>query len=123
MLHRWVFRQLNKQASWALLLENDFFNLNWTEFHEDHHILYRTQLLRDHCIHWGGKLHNALSSYEPELKSLATALLLLPSTWDILWVTDSEASIRTVNALRDPQVEIDDRQALWQTKRLIQDLW
>ena len=116
------FDNSTKQASWALLLENDFFNLNWTEFHEDHYLLYRTQILRDHCIHWGGKIHNALSSYEPELKSLANALLIFPSTWDVLWVTDSEASIKTVNGLKDPKLEIYNIQALWQTKRLIQDI-
>ena len=79
-----------------MILHDDWVEQNWEKLHERNLEQYRKNEILANTEYWGSKLLNGGSSFRPEFSSLIKALMILPTTWDIEWVSDPESSIQTV---------------------------
>ena len=97
-------------AACAVVLGTDRFYDNWEHFSECQNDLQKLDALSnfdyvsnivsapDH-LEWPDGSHiNVDSSYQPELLAILIALLILPVTWDLDLVTDSDSAIKATVA-------------------------
>jgi hypothetical protein len=110
-----------EKAGWSMVILNDWFEKNWSQLHEDNHELHRKRLIQEHLIHWGGVIDEAESSYKTELVALIKAMMIIPETWDIEWVTDSESTIRTFEGI-DRMKKTDVIKNNWDLVEMLQIL-
>jgi len=81
------------------LIKNDWFVENWRDLHENNNEILRRTKIRNNVMRWQGKTM-ATSSYKPELLAMVHGLMIIPSTWNITWKTDSKACIDTLHSVR-----------------------
>jgi hypothetical protein len=62
-------------------------------------------------------MKRAKSSYKTELSALVKGLMIIPASWDVEWVSDSESSIKTLE--RGEQLETASNENEWQLKQLL----
>ena len=95
-------------AAWAVVFGTDRFYDNWEHFSKCQNVLQKLGALStfDYVsnivsapdpLQWPDGSHiNVDSSYLPELLAILIALLILPVTWDLDLVTDSESAIKAI---------------------------
>ena len=95
-------------AAWAVVFGTDRFYDNWEHYSKCQNVLQKLGALStfDYVsnivsapdpLQWPDGSHiNVDSSYLPELLAILIALLILPVTWDLDLVTDSESAIKAI---------------------------
>jgi ribonuclease HI len=91
-----------RNAAWAAVLHDDYFEKNWREMHEDNGRVHRTKTATK-IQSWSGTLTQISdSSYLPELEALTRIAMILPASWKVTIWTDSESAIKAIENY-DPQ--------------------
>ena len=81
-----------------LVIYDNWFEENWEHLHERNLEQYRRNEIKQKASMWGSHMKSPHSSYRPELSALIKGLMILPASWDVEWVTDSESSIKTLES-------------------------
>jgi hypothetical protein len=68
---------------------------------------------------WGGYM-DTNSSYTTELTAIVKMLMIIPLSWDITWVTDSESAMNKLQKIESE--DVDDRMTEWQLLMYAQEI-
>jgi hypothetical protein len=104
-------------GGWGLIIEEDWMKENWKKLHESNLEQYRKNEILKNGKFWGSQMHKAKNSYRTELSALVKGLMIIPASWDVEWVTDSESSIKTVQSGKKLETASDENE--WQLKQLL----
>ena len=104
-------------GGWGLIIEEDWMKENWEKLHESNLEQYRKNERLEHGKFWGSQMHKAKNSYRTELSVLVKGLMIIPASWDVEWVSDSESSIKTVQS--GEKLETASNENEWQLKQLL----
>jgi hypothetical protein len=108
-----VFTDGSKQddgnGGWSMVVETDWMRQNWRKVHEHNHEQYRLKLVMENTKHWGAHMNGVTSSYEPEMTALVKMLMIIPASWDIRWVTDSQSAIDTLTGARNVNDRLQEK--------------
>jgi hypothetical protein len=104
-------------GGWGVIIEEDWMQKNWKKLHESNLEQYRKNEILKNGKYWGSQMHKAKNSYRTELSALVKGLMIIPASWDVEWVTDSESSIKTVESGKELETASDENE--WQLKQLL----
>jgi large subunit ribosomal protein L40e len=104
-------------GGWGLIIEEDWMKRNWKKLHESNLEQYRKNEIMKKGKFWGSRMHKAKNSYRTELSALVKGLMIIPASWDVEWVTDSESSIKTVQS--GTKLGTASNENEWQLKQLL----
>jgi hypothetical protein len=108
--------EIKQKGGWGMLIREDWMQNNWEKIHEDNLEQYRKNEITDKARYWGKHMDRADSSYQTELSAGIKGLMIIPASWDVDWVTDSESSKKTSES-KEAKTATD--QTEWQLKQLL----
>jgi len=84
-----ITHQKKNRGGWGMIIEENWMTENWKKLHENNLEQYRKNEILTKAKFWGQHMDKAKNSYRTELSALVKALMIIPATWDIEWITDS----------------------------------
>jgi hypothetical protein len=104
-------------GGWGMIIEEDWMIGNWKKLHESNLEQYRKNEILRNGKFWGSQMHKAKNSYRTELSALVKGLMIVPASWDVEWVTDSESSLKTMESGENLETASNENE--WQLKQLL----
>ena len=108
--------RMHQTGGWGLVIKGDWMKKNWKTIHEDLQEQYRINEIRNNIEYWGRHMGKADSSYQTELSVGIKGMMILPASWDVIWITDSESSKKTTE---NKEAGTASEQTEWQLKQLM----
>jgi hypothetical protein len=118
-LHKRNQEERNR-AGWGAFVQDDWYQNNWRRLHETKHEGLRRRMIREKVHSWGGTINRANSSYATEIEAIAKMLMIVPVTWELEIITDSQSAIDAIETVR--RIGTNEKDNEWQMMKLIKIL-